>query len=74
MKTRRRTLIPSNVEYGTPTAGRCSVCHRSFEIELGTHEALSAAKERLLAMFNEHVCNEDANQAAARIVRETTKK
>jgi hypothetical protein len=71
---RRRRLIVSNVEFGTTTAGRCSVCHRPFEIELGPSEALSEAKERLMVLFEAHVCNEDANQAAARIVRETTEK
>ena len=59
--TRRRTLIPSKVEYGTPTAGRCSVCHRPFEIQIGGTESLSKAHERLLRMFDEHVCDEDAN-------------
>lgn len=71
-RSRRRTLIPSKVEYGTIFGGGCSVCHRPFEVVVGGTESLSQAHERLLRAFNEHVCDEDANQAAARIVRETT--
>ena len=70
--TARRKFIASKVLYGTTVAGRCSVCHRPFEVELGEKEALSAANERLMAQFNKHVCNEDVNQAAARIMRDTT--
>jgi hypothetical protein len=70
--TRRRTLIPTNVELGTPIAGRCSVCNTPFEISFGSMESLSHAHDRLLTQFNEHICHEDADQAAARIVRKTT--
>ncbi len=72
MTPRKRRLIVSKIEYGTTTAGRCSVCHRPFEVELGGKEVLSEAKERLMALFEQHVCDEDFSQAAARIVRETT--
>lgn len=72
--SRRRRLIPSRVEYGTPTAGGCSVCRRPFEVQIGTHEALSEANERLMAAFQAHICDEDANQAAARTVRVVTDK
>ncbi len=72
MRSRRRTLIPYKVEYGTPTAGRCSVCCRPFEVELGGAEALSAANERLRAMFNAHMCNEDMSLAAPPVVRDAT--
>jgi hypothetical protein len=68
MRSRRRTLIAYKVEYGTPTAGRCSVCYRVFEVELGAAEALSAANERLRALFDAHVCDEDSSVATLRIV------
>jgi len=74
MRTRRRKLIVSRVEYGAITAGRCSVCHRSFEVELGPDEALSDAGERLQAIFDHHVCSQEANQANARIVQDATEK
>jgi hypothetical protein len=31
-----------------------------------------SAEQELQALFDNHACDEDANQAAARIVRETT--
>ena len=65
-------MIVSRIEYGTPMAGRCSVCHRPFEVELGKEEPLSVAKERLNALFGQHVCDEDSSLAALRAVREAT--
>lgn len=69
MRTRRRTLIPSHVEFGASTAGHCSVCHRPFELQIGGAETLSAANERLRGMFDAHVCDEDSSQAALRLAR-----
>ena len=70
MKTRRRKPIVSNVLYGTPTAGRCSVCQRPFEVEIGKSEPLNHANERLVALFERHARNEDANQAGAEVAGE----
>ena len=70
MKTRRRKLIVAKVLYGTPTAGRCSVCQRPFDVEIGKSEPLSHANERLVALFEQHVCNEDANRADAEVAGE----
>jgi hypothetical protein len=72
MTSRSRKFDVSKLQNGIPLGGRCSVCHRPFEVELRENEALIAAHDRLVVMFNQHVCDEDANQAAARIVRETT--
>jgi hypothetical protein len=72
MKTRRRRLIVSSVQYGTPTAGHCSVCNRPFEVELRGAEALSGTTERLVALFEQHVCDEDFSQSAPRVVGEAT--
>jgi hypothetical protein len=58
MKALKRKLIVSRVQYGTPVGGRCSVCLKPFEVELGDAEALSEAKERLMALFEQHVCSE----------------
>jgi hypothetical protein len=74
MRTRRRKLIVSRIEYGAITAGRCSACHRTFEIELGPDEALSEARERLQAIFDDHVCNKEADQAVCANGRDTTEK
>jgi hypothetical protein len=71
-ESRRRVLIASKVEFGTTTAGRCSACDRPFEVTLGTLP-LSEARERLIAMFDAHTCDEDSSQAAFRVVREATK-
>ena len=49
-----------------------SRCHRPFEVQIGSKEALSAGNERLMQQFAAHACGEDANQAAVRIVREAT--
>lgn len=74
MKARRRRLIVSRVEYGTPKAGRCSVCHELFEVELGSSEPLSAANERLLALFAQHVCGAESSLAALRPAAEENEK
>ena len=63
-KPRKRRLIASKVVYGTTAAGRCSVCHQAFEVQIGEHEALSGANERLMADFEQHTCDEDFSQAA----------
>ena len=64
MKLRRRTLIATKVRYGARVAGRCSVCHRPFEIDLNEHSSLDNANQKLAAIFEEHTCEEDMNQPA----------
>ncbi len=71
-KPKPRTLEISQKVHDIPVRGRCSQCRRPFEVRLIEHERLEPAKMGLQAMFDAHVCDEDANQAAARIVRETT--
>jgi hypothetical protein len=68
MKTLRRKLIVSSVQYGTPVGGRCSVCHKRIDVELGDSEVLSEAQERLLALFEEHVCSEPSGYLAPQLV------
>jgi len=60
MQALRPKMIIYRVRYGTPVGGRCSVCHRTFDVELGPAEALSEAKERLIALFEQHMCSEPA--------------
>ena len=65
METRKRKLIFSNVHYGTPMGGWCSRCQKRFNVELGSSEALSEAKERLMVLFERHVCIEPSNSVVA---------
>ena len=67
-------MIVYRVEYGTPLAGHCSVCYRLLEVELASGEALDSAKERLAALFEQHVCGEDSGLAALRVVRDNENK
>jgi hypothetical protein len=66
MKERRRRLIFSKVEFGAPVSARCSVCNHSFEVILGKNDKLGTARGRLVAMFDEHVCQENVNHASER--------
>jgi hypothetical protein len=72
MKSRRRRLIFSKVEYGAPVAARCSVCHRPFEVELGDKEPLSAAHEKLAELFDSHTCDEVPSHPAGPVAGEAT--
>jgi hypothetical protein len=74
MKARKRNLVILKVEHGTAMGGRCSVCHRPFEVELGNSGAVSQAKANLWALFEQHACDEDFSQAALRVVRQATDK
>ncbi len=71
MKSRRRRLIVSKVEYGAPVAARCSVCHSPIEVELGDKEPLSAAHEKLAAKFDSHICDEASSRSAQRVPEAT---
>jgi hypothetical protein len=67
MKKRELIAIRRNGDY--IVAGRCSICHRPFESRLAVPQL---ASHEVVSEFDAHICNEDVNQAAARIVRETT--
>lgn len=72
--SKARRLITS--ELGPPNdvvSGRCSVCQRPFEGRAIRPEDHASALHELRAQFEQHNCNEDANQAAFRVVREATK-
>ena len=60
-----RELIPFRVARGIAVAGRCSKCHRPFEVPLvvESKSAVDRAHTRLMQQFDQHTCNEDANQA-----------
>lgn len=73
MAKRKRVLqIPYKVESGGVLSGRCSVCHRPFEVSAKPTDAPGSAIQELNALFDDHTCDEDFSQAAARIVKETT--
>jgi hypothetical protein len=67
---KKRELLPIRRHDNLVVAGRCSICHRPFESRFVVPELASRAVK---SEFDTHVCNEDANQAAARVVRESTK-
>jgi hypothetical protein len=64
-----RSLHVINDAQGYPSSGVCTVCNRRFIARPKTGED---AMHCLTREFNDHNCKEDANQAAARIVREST--
>jgi hypothetical protein len=68
-----RYLQFSTLILGQPVTARCSHCDRLF-LEKPKHdrERTDEMLLRLRAEFDQHNCNEDASQAAARIVREAT--
>jgi hypothetical protein len=66
---KKRELLVIESREGYVVAGRCSVCHRPFSTPL---MVVVDASHDIVRQFDAHVCNEDVNQAAARIVRETT--
>jgi len=56
--------MPSRIELGVPVAGRCSVCHRPFEIEPNDKDSPASIQQELRALFDNHTCDEDFSQAA----------
>ena len=68
----RRLIVHAKVG-DAPVGYRCSKCQRVFPVPGGdmSDEQKSA---RVKAEFDKHNCKEDANQAAARVVRESTEK
>jgi len=67
----QRRLVPTKFVQDIPVAGRCSICHRPFEVNVpsDTLEELLAGRHRLLNVFEKHTC--DVNQAAAADRRDT---
>jgi hypothetical protein len=57
---------------GLGVEGRCEKCQRPFGPFADAAQNPSAANKLLVNEFNKHDCDEDASQAAARIVREAT--
>jgi hypothetical protein len=69
--SKARELVITKLANGVAVEGRCARCQRPFE----THATDTIkANEELMALFADHVCNEDINQAAARVVREATER
>jgi hypothetical protein len=52
--------------------GRCKKCDRQFGPYRDANTSPSVANKRMVNDFNAHDCEEDASQAAARIVKEAT--
>jgi hypothetical protein len=68
----KRKLIAIGTTDGLVTSGRCSVCKRPFLPKTGERPSPKTIHSDLLAAFEAHNCREDASQAAARVVREST--
>jgi len=69
--SKKRELLPVRRRDNLVVAGRCSICHRPFESSLAIPQV---ASRQIVSDFDVHTCDEDANQAAARVVRESTDK
>ena len=66
-----RKLIQQELKGGWVVSGTCSVCGMRFKPKTPSASSKQIQGE-LTASFNSHNCTDDANQAAARIVREST--
>ncbi len=55
-----------------PYMAVCTNCSHQFRVTSGKTFTVEDATETLEKQFAAHDCNEDASQAAARIVREAT--
>jgi hypothetical protein len=55
-----------------PYMAVCTNCSHQFRVTSGKEFTVEDATETLQKQFDAHDCNEDASQAAARIVREAT--
>jgi hypothetical protein len=67
-----RTNLIEGYQGSRPAGGRCVLCKRSFRTSPG--DTPERATQDLHEQFDSHECNpnEDASQAAVRIVREAT--
>jgi hypothetical protein len=74
MKTLRRSLIVSKVEYGIATAGRCSVCPGVPLRSGGGVRGAKRGQRETGGPIRPKVCDKGFSQAAARIVREAAEK
>jgi|SRR5215469_9490892 len=59
--TPERRLIPTKLVRNVPVAGRCSICHRPFEVSVTSDllESLRSSNHWLLVDFGSHTCHED---------------
>lgn len=73
-KSKERRLIPTKFVRGVPAAGRCSVCHRPFEVQVPSDslESLGNSRHWLLVDFGSHTCDDAFSQTALHIVRKST--
>ncbi len=72
MRGHVRELNFSKVETGKPAMARCSACKRVFVAKPQGNERTDDLLLKIRAEFDAHNCNEDASQAAARVVKEAT--
>jgi hypothetical protein len=68
----KRELVDLSYVHGIPAFGRCGKCGRPFETPSDAMANPKKATEDFHAAFAAHKCDQDASQAAARIVREAT--
>jgi hypothetical protein len=73
MANRKRELEFTSMEPGQAMTARCMACRRVFRAIPRIMEKADDIVLRIREQFDAHDCNEDASQAAARIVREATK-
>jgi hypothetical protein len=72
MRSHARELKFAKMVTNAPISARCSVCQRVFIAKPGASDRTDDLALRIRAEFDQHNCDEDASQAAARIVRGAT--
>jgi hypothetical protein len=73
MRSHTRELKFAKMVTSQPVSAQCSACKRVFVAKPGASDRTDDLALRIKAEFDRHDCNEDASQAAARIVKEATK-
>jgi hypothetical protein len=73
MTTPARDLDFIEMTIGKPMVACCTVCKQVFRAIPKGGERSDVLALRIRTEFDQHKCNEDASQVAARIVREATK-
>ena len=72
MQKHNRELEFTEMLPGQTMTARCSICKRPFRDTPKAGERADTLALRMRLQFEAHDCDEDASQAAARIVREAT--
>ena len=72
MTKSQRKLNITKYKSGFAIAGRCSACHRPFEVDFSIEDSLPRVEVALKELFDAHNCDEDISQAAFRVVQEAT--